>query len=129
MIRTALSIDERLLENLYEESIYKEMPKLVKWALNVVPERVIVIEERQKILASVYTDVCGYRNLWSSYLAFEDEKAGKALVDFLMKARKERGLRNLYVFCPKEFVNIRVHLIIRGFIPEDTRKIDDRVYC
>lgn len=129
MIRTASSRDERLLENLYEGSIYKEMPKIVRWALKVVPERVIVIEERQKILASVYTDEdCGYSNLWSSYLAFEDEKAGKALVNFLMKARKERELRNLYIFCPKKFVNIRVHLIAQGFIPECIRKIDEIEY-
>lgn len=123
-------MDEQPLENLYEGSIYKEMPKMVKWAFRVVPERIIVVEERRtrKILASVYTDVCGYRNLWSSYLAFDSEKAGKMLVDFLLKTRRERGLRNLYVFCPKEFVNMRVHLIARGFVSEGIRKIDGIEY-
>lgn len=97
---------------------------MVKWALKIVPERVFLVEEQREILASVYADVGGYNNLWSSYLAFKDETAAKHLIDYLMKVRKEKGLRNLYVFCPKEFVNVRVHLIIRGFVPECIRKID-----
>lgn len=75
-------------------------------------------------MASAYTDVCGYNNLWLSYLAFKDEAAVKRLVDYLMKAREERRLRNLYVFCPKELVSVRVRLITRGFVPECLRRID-----
>ena len=123
MIRTALQKHEALLEILYRGSICKEFPAIVKWALNVVPERVFIVEEQREILASVYTMVCGYNNLWSSYLAFKDEAAVKHLIDHLMKVREERRLRNLYVFCPKELVNVRVHLIACGFIPECIRKI------
>jgi len=128
LTRVASPRDKRALKNLYEGSMYKEMPRLVKGALNVDCERVIVVEGQQKILAAIYNGACGYEHLWSSYLVFQDETAGKALVDFLMKAREERGLRNLYVFCPKEFVNTRVHLILRGFVPECIRKIDEIEY-
>jgi len=96
--------------------------------LKVVPERVFLVEEQRKIWASVYSDVGGYNNFWSSYLAFKDETAAKHLIDYLMKVRKKEGLRNLYVFCPREFVNIRVHLIIRGFVPECMRKIGGMHY-
>lgn len=123
MIRTVLQKDEARLEILYKGSIYKELPAIVEWALDVVPERVFVVEEQREILASVYTDVCGYNNLWSSYLAFKDETAVKHLIDYLMKVREERRLRNLYVFCPRELVSVRVHLILRGFIPECLREI------
>lgn len=123
MIRTAQRKDEARLKILYEGSIYKELPAIVKWALKVVPERVFIVEEQRKILASVYTDVCGYNNFWSSYLVFKDEAAIKHLIDYLMKVRKKEGLRNLYVFCPKELADVRLHLIARGFTPECTRKI------
>lgn len=123
MIRAALQKDDVRLKILYTGSIYKELPAIVKWALEVVPERVFIVEEQKEILASVYTMVCGYNNFWSSYLAFKDETAMEHLIDYLMKVRKEEGLRNLYVFCPRELVDVRVYLIAHGFIPECIRKI------
>jgi len=45
MIRNALKWDEARLRILYKGSIYKELPKMVKWALKVVPERVFLFEE------------------------------------------------------------------------------------
>lgn len=101
MIRTALPTDEARLESLYTGSIYKELLALVKWALRVVPERVVIVEEQREISASAYTMVCGYNNLWSGYLTFKDEAAVKHLIDYLMKVREEKKLRNLYVFLPK----------------------------
>jgi hypothetical protein len=89
---------------------------MVKWALKAVPERVVIVKEQGEILATTYTMVGSYNNLWSSYLAFKDEVAAKRLIDYLMKVREEKGLRNLHVFCPIEFLKIRVHLIARGFV-------------
>lgn len=64
MIRTALQKDEAQLEGLYAESIYKELPALVRWALKVVPERVVIVEEHgeiwhQRTPMSVGTTTCG----------------------------------------------------------------------
>lgn len=123
MIRTAKSNDEERLSALYEGSVYGCLPSLVKWALSVVPERVVVVEKHREIEAVVYTMTCGYDNLWSSYLAFQHEKEAEQLVDHLLDFRREKKLRNLYLFCPKEFEDIRVYLIQRGFIPEDVRRI------
>lgn len=123
MIRQASSKNQVRFENLYEGSAYKELPTLVKWAIREAPERVLVLEEGEEILASVYTMVCGYGNLWSSYLAFKDEKWAKRLIDHLLQVRKMEKARNLYLFCPKEYVDVRVHLILRGFIPECFRKV------
>lgn len=75
---------------------------MVEWALRVVPERVVV-EEQREVLAAVYTMVCGYSNLWLSYLAFKDEAATKRLIDNLMKVKEEKGMRNLYVFVQESF--------------------------
>ena len=123
MIRTASPKYEPRLETLYKESRYRKVPEIVRWALSEAHERVLIAEERQEILASIYIDVCGYNNLWSSYLAFKNETAMKDLIDYLMETRKRRGLRNFYFFCPKEFVNVRAYLISRGFVPECIRKL------
>jgi ribosomal protein S18 acetylase RimI-like enzyme len=124
MIRRAQPKDKACLAALYAGSIYGELPAMVEWALRVVPERVVIVEEQREVLAAVYTMVCGYSNLWLSYLAFKDEAAAKRLIDHLMKVRETKGLRNLYVFCPREFLKVRVHLITRGFVPECLREID-----
>lgn len=66
--------------------------------------------------------ICDYNNLWSSYLTFKDKAAIEHLMDYLKKL-EERGLRNLYVFCPRELADARVHIIAHGFILECIRKI------
>lgn len=116
------------MKHLYEGSVYHGLPSHVKWALDSVPDRVLVVERRHEILAATYTMECGYGNFWASYLTFKDEKEAIRLVDYLMNTRDKRGLRNLYIFCPKEFVGVRIHLITRGFIPEDIRKISGLDY-
>jgi ribosomal protein S18 acetylase RimI-like enzyme len=128
MIRAAVLNDAAQLKCLYEGSIYRSLPAHVRWALDWVPNRVLVVRRRYEIVATTYTMECGYGNFWASYLAFKDEKEATHLVDYLMNMRDKRGLRNLYLFCPKEFVGVRVHLITRGFIPEDTRKISGLDY-
>lgn len=130
MIKAATSNDLAQLELLYCKSIYRKLPELVRWALNVVPERMLVIEEQQEILAAIYIDVspAGYKHLWSSYFAFKETVLAGKLVEHLMKIREKKRLRNLYVFCPKEFVDVRVHLTALGFIPECLRKIGGMDY-
>jgi ribosomal protein S18 acetylase RimI-like enzyme len=128
MIRTAQQKDKASLERLYDKSVYGKLPQLVEWALKVVPERVFVAEEHGEILSSAYSMVCGYDNLWSSYLAFREEESARRLIDYLLKIRSKKGLRNLYVFCPKDFVDIRAHLISRRFVPECIRNIDGKDY-
>ena len=128
MIRKAVPEDEQGLVTLYRDSTYRELPGIVRWALGVVPERVVVVEEKKEIIASAYTVVCGYSNLWASYLAFRNETPMRNLVDYLMDMRSGRGLRNLYVFCPKESMTLRICLISRGFVPECTRKLGNLEY-
>lgn len=125
VIRAATLDDVFQLESLYSKSIYHGLPEFVKWALKVVPGRIFVAEERQEISAAIYVDVspAGYGHLWSSYLAFKETTSVGNLIDHLMSLKEEKELRNLYVFCPKEFVDVRVLLISRGFIPECIRKI------
>jgi hypothetical protein len=72
--------------------------------------------------------VCGHNNLWASYLCFEEEGVVKLLVEHLLTVRKEKRARNLYVFCPKKFVETRVGLISLGFVPEWAGKIDGLDY-
>jgi ribosomal protein S18 acetylase RimI-like enzyme len=124
MIRRALLRDEDKLRILYAGSIYGGLPALVEWALREVAERVVVFEEGGEILAAAYIDGGGYDNLWVSYLAFKDKGAVNRLVDYLLEVRRKEGFRNVYVFCPKEFVDVRVHLILRGFVPECVRRLD-----
>jgi hypothetical protein len=100
MIRTAKATDIERMEELYGSSIYEELPELVKWALFNDPDRVLLSEKQDRILASVYTMVCGYNNLWATYLGFREEGAAGLLVEHLLVVRKEKGARNLYVFCP-----------------------------
>lgn len=125
MIRVGQKSDLDQLRLLYDKSVYCELPKLVQWALDVVPERILVVEEEDEVLGAIYLDAspAGYRHLWASYLVYKEEEAAKRLVDKLVKIREEKGLRNLYVFCPKEYVEARVHLIIKGFIPECLRRV------
>jgi ribosomal protein S18 acetylase RimI-like enzyme len=124
MIRRALSRDKDKLRVLYARSVYGGLPALVEWALSEVAERVVVLEQGQEILAAAYIDGGGYNNLWAGYLAFEDREAMNRLVDYFLKVRREEGYRNIYVFCPREFVDVRVHLILRGFVPECVRRLD-----
>jgi len=128
MIRAGSPDDEQRLEPLYEGSIYGELPSIVRWALSKAHDRVQIVEEKQEILASAYIDVCGYNNLWLSYLIFKNEDGMKRLIDSLMRTRNERGLRNFYVLCPKEFVNVRTYLISLGFLPECIRRLDGLEY-
>ena len=124
VIRTAQKDDAEKLEALYKESVYGKTPSLVRWALQIVPKRVLVAERHEEIVGAVYTCVCGYNHLWSSYFAFKTLPVAEALIDRLMRIREERGYRNLYVFCPKDFTEFRVRLIVRGFLPECLRKLD-----
>jgi ribosomal protein S18 acetylase RimI-like enzyme len=124
MVRIAQKDDARKLETLYKKSVYRKMPSLVGWALETVPERVLVAERHEGIVGAVYTCVCGYNHLWSSYFIFKTLPVAEALINHLMRIREERGYRNLYVFCPKDFAEFRVRLIVRGFIPECLRKLD-----
>lgn len=124
VIRTAQKDDAEKLEALYKESVYGKTPSLVRWALETVPERVLVAERHEEIVGAVYTCVCGYNHLWSSYFIFKTLPVAEALIDHLMRVREERGYRNLYVFCPKSFTEFRVRLIVRGFLPECLRKLD-----
>jgi hypothetical protein len=101
MIRTASTEDMAALESLYRESIYGDLPRLTEWALKKEPERVFIVEEYGKVLTSTYTMMCGYDNLWVSYLVFRDEEAAKRLVDYLLKFRDKKGLRNFYIFLSK----------------------------
>jgi hypothetical protein len=89
MIRTAKQKDKASLKSLYDESIYGRLPDLVGWALRVVPERVSIAEEHGDVVASAYSMVCGYGNLWSSYLVFRKTDAAKRLVDHLLKVRSD----------------------------------------
>lgn len=125
MIRAATLNDVAQLELLYCRSIYRKLPELVRWALDVVPERILVIEEQREILAATYIDVnpAGYKHLWSSYLAFKETALAGKLVEHLINVREKKRLKNLYVFCPREFVDVRVHLTGLGFIPECLRRI------
>lgn len=128
MIRTAEKNDVKILAALYNESIYGKTPSLVSWALRTVPERILVVERNRKIVGAAYTDVCDYNNLWSSYFVFKDVSDAKDIIDHLMKMREEKGHRNFYVFHPKECAELRVELIIRGFLPECLRKLDRMDY-
>lgn len=125
MIRTATINDEAQLELLYDKSIYSKLPELVRWALDVVPDRIIVVEKEGKIGAAAYIDTspAGYHHLWTSYIVFKEAALTRNMVDYLIEVRKKKNLRNLYVFCPREFVEVRVHLTARGFMPECIRKI------
>jgi ribosomal protein S18 acetylase RimI-like enzyme len=125
MIRIGQRRDVDQLRLLYEESVYNEFPKLVEWALNVVPERVLVIETKRQVVGTMYVDTspAGYKHLWASYLAYKEREAAEKLIDKLIRIRENQGLRNIYVFCPREYVEARVHLITKGFIPECLRKV------
>jgi ribosomal protein S18 acetylase RimI-like enzyme len=124
VIRTVQKDDAEKLEALYKKSVYGKTPSLVSWALETVPERVLVAERHEEIVGAVYTCVCGYNHLWSSYFAFQTISVAEALIDHLMRIREEKGYRNLYVFCPNDFTEFRVQLIVRGFLPECLRKLD-----
>jgi ribosomal protein S18 acetylase RimI-like enzyme len=124
VIRTAQKDDAEKLEALYKKTVYGKTPSLVRWALETIPERVLVAERHEGIVGAVYTCVCGYNHLWSSYFIFKTLPVAEALINHLMRIRDERGYRNLYVFCPKDFTELRVRLIVRGFIPECLRKLD-----
>jgi len=123
MIRISTRKDLEQLSHLYSESLYEGLPAMVKWAVDEVPERMLVSEESGKIVAAVYTDVCVYNNLWAGYLVFRQVAAARRLVDHMVDVRNSRGLRNLYVLCPKQFTDVRLHLITRGFMPECLRTI------
>jgi len=127
VIRIAELKDNIALRMLYERSIYHELPELVSWAMREIPERILIVDEQTEIAASVYTMTCGYGNLWASYLAFQNESAAKNLIDHLLSVRNEKS-RNLYILCPMGYMDIRIHLIARGFIPECVREIDGLVY-
>ena len=58
MIRKAVQEDEQGLVALYRDSMYRELPGIVRWALGVVPERVVVVEEKTKILAEENRQSC-----------------------------------------------------------------------
>jgi ribosomal protein S18 acetylase RimI-like enzyme len=124
MIGHASLRDKRSLEELYAGSVYRELPMLVRWALQEAPDRISVLREGNNILASAYVMICDYGNLWSSYLAFKHEEYMKQLIDRLLHVRNEEKARNLYVFCLKEYVDVRVHLILRGFVPECIRSLN-----
>jgi ribosomal protein S18 acetylase RimI-like enzyme len=123
VVREGRHDDAGELRGLYDGSVYGGLPKLVEWALHEEPERMLLAEEEGNISASVYTMVCGYGNLWASYLVSECGNAEKALIDGLLEMRAQRKARNLYVFCPRQFVETRVKLISLGFVPEWAGKI------
>lgn len=92
MIRTAKTADTEKLKELYRGSVYEGLPELVKWALLNDPDRVLLDEKRGTLLVAVYTMVCGYNNLWASYLCFEEEGVAKLLVEHLLAVRKGKEL-------------------------------------